>query len=521
MLTRKLFAIGFLGILLAGGLALAEEPKYGGTLKVALASEPGTLDMQLTTGVAASIPARHIFEGLFAFDENYTPKPMLLESWERSPDGKTVTFHLRKGVLFHNGKELVAEDVVASLERWGKYGLTSKALWSHVQKLEAVDNYTVGMILDQPFAPLETYLANIYGGPGIYPKKVAEAAGKEPIAPENYIGTGPYKFAEWKAGDYIRLVRFDRYVAREDKPSGFAGKRTAYFDELIFYFVPEDNARLVGVQAGTYDYVVNIPNDLYPDIEGDPNIVPIIADHPPIYPMALCNTIAGLTANVKIRQAILAALDMEPIMLAGYGDPKFWKLNGSYFAPGIRWYTAAGTEAYDQADPEKAKRLLEEAGYNGEPLRLIVAGDMTAQYNQSLVVADQLKKAGFNVDLQVYDKATFFARRNDRENPQWELAFSYYYTIPDPSLVLMLSPTYAGWWDTPQKRILVEVLNQITDFKVRYKVWEAVMELWYIEVPAIKFGDAFQLHLKRAELKGYGTDYINMGAAPYFWNSWK
>ncbi|MCD6541252.1 ABC transporter substrate-binding protein [Candidatus Bipolaricaulota bacterium] len=521
MLTRKLFAIGFLGILLAGGLALAEEPKYGGTLKVALASEPGTLDMQLTTGVAASIPARHIFEGLFAFDENYTPKPMLLESWERSPDGKTVTFHLRKGVLFHNGKELVAEDVVASLERWGKYGLTSKALWSHVQKLEAVDNYTVGMILDQPFAPLETYLANIYGGPRIYPKEVAEAAGNEPIAPENYIGTGPYKFAEWKAGDYIRLVRFDRYVAREDKPSGFAGKRTAYFDELIFYFVPEDNARLVGVQAGTYDYVVNIPNDLYPDIEGDPNIVPIIADHPPIYPMALCNTIAGLTANVKIRQAILAALDMEPIMLAGYGDPKFWKLNGSYFAPGIRWYTAAGTEAYDQADPEKAKRLLEEAGYNGEPLRLIVAGDMTAQYNQSLVVADQLKKAGFNVDLQVYDKATFFARRNDRENPQWELAFSYYYTIPDPSLVLMLSPTYAGWWDTPQKRILVEVLNQITDFKVRYKVWEAVMELWYIEVPAIKFGDAFQLHLKRAELKGYGTDYINMGAAPYFWNSWK
>ena len=208
-------------------------------------------------------------------------------------------------------------------------------------------------------------------------------------------------------------------------------------------------------------------------------------------------------------------------MLAGYGDPKFWKLNGSYFAPGIRWYTTAGTEAYDQADPEKAKKLLAEAGYNGEPLRLIVAGDMTAQYNQSLVVADQLKKAGFNVDLQVYDKATFFARRNDRKNPQWELAFSYYYTIPDPSLVLMLSPTYAGWWDTPQKRILVEVLNQITDFKVRYKVWEAIMELWYIEVPAIKFGDAFQLHLKRASLKGYGTEYINMGAAPYFWNSWK
>ena len=87
-------------------VGVAETPNYGGVLKVALASEPGTLDMQLTTGVAASIPARHVFEGLFAFDENYTPRPMLLEDWELSADGKTVTFYLRKGVLFHNGKEL-------------------------------------------------------------------------------------------------------------------------------------------------------------------------------------------------------------------------------------------------------------------------------------------------------------------------------------------------------------------------------------------------------------------------------
>ena len=509
-------------MLLAGGLvALAEGPNYGGTMNVALASEPGTLDMQMTTGVAASIPARHMFETLFTFDEDYAPQPLLLEGWELSDDGTVATLHLRHGVVFHNGKEMTAEDVIASLTRWGNYGLTSKALWSHVTGIEALDDYTIEITLDEPFGPFDFYLANIYGGAVIYPAEVVEAAGDQPLSPDQYIGTGPYKFVEWKSGDYILLERFDDYASPQGEPSGYAGERVAYFDQLKFFIVPEDNARLVGIQAGTYDYVVNIPNDLYPNIKDDPNITSIITDHPPIYPIALLNNKAGLTANVKIRQAILAALDMEPIMLAGYGDPMFWSLNGSYFAPGIRWYTDACIEAYDQADPERARQLLGEAGYNGEPLRLIVAQDMTAQYNQSLVVADQLRQAGFNVDLQVYDKATFFARRNDKDNPQWEMAFSFYSTSPDPSLVLMLNPNYAGWWDTPEIQRLRTELNRITDFDARYAKWQEIMCLWYEQVPAVKFGDAYQLHLMRAEIGGgYGTEHPPM-LSPYFWNAWR
>ncbi len=510
-------------LLMATAAVMADEPKYGGTFRCALASEPGTLDMQMTTGVAASIPARHVLEGLFAFDATYTPQPMLAESWELSADGTVATFHLRHGVLFHNGKEMTSADVLASLERWGKYGLTSKALWSHVTDISAPDDYTIVITLDQPFAPMTTYLANIYGGPSIYPKEVVEAAGDQPIAPKDLIGTGPYKFVEWKAGDYILLERFDKYSAVDTPASGFAGKKVAYFDKLQFFFVPEDNARLVGVQAGTYDYAVNIPSDLLSTVKDDPNVVPIITNHPPIYPIMLVNNKKSLLAtNYTLKQAILAALDMTPIMAAGYGDPTFWSLDGSYFAPGIRWYTTAGTELYNQHDTAKAKRLMKEAGYNGEPIRMIVAQDMTAQYNQALVVKDQLEKVGFNVDLQVYDKATFFARRNNVKDPQWELAFSYYSTTPDPSLVLMLNPNYAGWWNTPEIQKLREELNKITDFKARYAKWEEIMRLWYQQVPAIKFGDAYQLHLMRAEIGGgYGTDARPPMLSPYFWNSWR
>ena len=526
MRTTKLMILTLLLSAVLGSLVIAADgPTYGDTLRVALASEPGKLDMVLDSGVAASIPARHILEGLFAFDENYAPQPMLALSWDLDETGTVATFYLRRGVLFHDGSEMTSDDVVASLNRWGQYGLTAAALWSHVIAVEAVDEYTVQLTLDEPFAPMTTYLANIYGGPSIYPKELAEAYSAEPIPADEIIGTGPYKFVEWKAGNYILLERAPGYVASPTPASGFAGQKVAYFDELQFFFVAEDNARLIGVESGTYDYAVNIPNDLYATVEGNPDIFPIITDHPPIYPIALVNNRTGLMTNSALKRAMVVALDMEAIMLAGYGDPTFWSLNGSYFAPGIRWYTADdGVDLYNAGDSARAAEMATGAGYNGETIRIIVAQDMTAQYNQALVVTDQLRNAGFTVDLQVYDKATFFEIRNsksDPDNPAWELAFSYYSTTPDPSLVLMLNPTYAGWWDTPEIQTLRNELNAITDFGERFAKWEEIMDLWYEQIPAIKFGDAFQLHLMSTGIGGgYGSPENPPMLSPFFWNAW-
>ncbi len=513
-----------LGLALVSAIATAADtPPYGGTFRCALASEPGTLDMQLSTGVNEGTIACNVFQGLFSFNADFAPQPELAQSLDLDPSGTVATFHLRRGILFHNGQEMKAEDVVASLNRWGQYGATAKALWSLVTGVAAPDEYTVVLTLSQPFGPMTTYLANDVGGPLIYPKALVEAAGNKPLPPSSYVGTGPYRFVEWKSGNYILLERYDRFVSLDTPSSGHAGKKTAYFDKLQFFFVPDNNARLVGIQAGTYDYVVDIPNDLLASVEGNKNVVPILINHPPIYPIALVNNKQGISTNAGIKRAMLTALDMEEIMLAGYGDPKFWSLNASYFAPGIRWYTPdEGLGLYDAADPVKARAMAQEAGYKGEPIRIIVAGDMTAQYNQAVVVMSQLVKAGFNVSLQVYDKATFFAIRNAKDNPEWELAFSFYSTTPDPSIVLMLSPTYAGWWDSPKIQTLRTEVNQLTDFDVRYAKWQEIMDLWYEEIPAIKFGDAFQLHLIRSEIGGgYGTPEHVVMIYGYFYNLWK
>lgn len=354
-MRKLMLALVLLGLAFVGGWG--QVP--GGVLRYAMSAEPPHLDMHVTTAVVASTIAHHVFEGLFEFTPDYTVVPHLLESYELRDGGKVVILRLRRGVLFHNGEEMTAEDVIASLKRWGRYGLTARALWDLVIELEALDTYTVRMNLRSPFGPLPAYLANIYGGPRIYPREIAEAAGAKPIPPAQYIGTGPYRFVEWLPGRHIRLARFEEYASPPGPPRGFAGKRVAYIDEIVFTFVPSAGGRLAGVQAGDFDYADDIPGDLFEIVGRDPRLVAIVRDNPPIYPVILFNMREGVMAdNRLLRQAILATLDKAAILRVAYGDERLWQLEGSYFASGIIWHTTAGTELYNQANPARGLSLI-------------------------------------------------------------------------------------------------------------------------------------------------------------------
>src|SRR5262249_44210276 len=164
----------------------------------------------------------HIYEGLYSLDSSNKPIPMLAEGVTISKDGLVYTFKLRQGVKFHNGKEMTSEDVVASLARWGKQSIYGKALFAQVADWKALDKYTVEMKLKEKSAIVLISLAvpNNFGA--IYPKEIAEKFPPEQKATE-YIGTGPFKLAEWKPDQYIRMVRFDDYKSRNEKPNGYGG----------------------------------------------------------------------------------------------------------------------------------------------------------------------------------------------------------------------------------------------------------------------------------------------------------
>ncbi len=188
--------------------------KSGGTLRIAILGEPPALDPHWTTATLTEIIAGHYLEGLYTRDKNYQPVPMLAEGHTISPDDKVYTIRLRHGVIFHNGKEMTSEDVVASLNRWLKVATYGKALAPKVETIRATDKYAIEIRLKEPSAVLIPNLAFENNFAAIYPKEVAEAAGDKPNT--QFIGTGPFKIVERQPDRFIKMVRHDKYVPRAE-----------------------------------------------------------------------------------------------------------------------------------------------------------------------------------------------------------------------------------------------------------------------------------------------------------------
>ena len=339
-----------------------QTPKRGGTLRVANTGEPPTLDYSATTvGVTSNI-AMAIFETPFAFDASWRPQPMLVESHAMSPNGLTHTFKLRRGVLFHNGKEMTSEDVVASLVRWGKVGSRGIVVFNQVEAVTAPDKYTVVMSLKEPFAPLLAFLALPSSAAAIMPKEIAEATPAGPVT--QYVGTGPYRFVEWIPNRHIKLARWDKYVPRSEAASGYAGRRDPLVDEVIYYPVGNVATRIAGVQAGDYDIADAISTDVYAQLKGDARVVPDIHE-PGSWLVFFFNKKAGIMANVKLRQAVMAALSMQPILQVTVGNPDLFQLTPSIYSKGTPWYTEVGARWYNQGNADRGEAAGGRGGVQG------------------------------------------------------------------------------------------------------------------------------------------------------------
>ena len=480
--------------------------KAGGVLRVAMIDNPPTLDQHAVTSDLSTTIAQHWSEGLYTYNAKYEPGPMLVESDEVQDNGKLVIMQLRKGVPFHNGKEMTSEDVVASLRRWGKDGVRGPVVFSNVDRVEADGKYTVKIYFNKVFSAWRSFFACINGGPTIYPKEIVENAGKAPIPQTGYIGTGPYQFVEWKEGRYILLKRFKDYAARSEAPDGYAGKREAFYDEIRFIPVPDSQTRVNGVKAGDYDYAMNIPGDLFEGLKSDPG-VKVALNQGPVFGVSFVNSKAGILSPNgpmkdpwKLRRALLAAIDMEPVLRASAGPEDLWRLTGSVVPKGMFFYSEAGIENYNQHNIEKAKSLAKEAGYNGEKIVYMSTSSYDYIYNASVVVAEQLKKAGFNIDFQVYDWATLVSRRVQPN--LWDLFQTGHGFVPDPSIYTFMSVSYPGWWTTDEKMKTAEEFNTAVDQQKRKAAWDKIQALVYEQVPIIMYGHQYSYDIYSPKVEG-------------------
>ncbi len=489
---------------------LDAQPRRGGVFRMAHIGEPPTLDLHLTTAVIVGDIMGHVYEGLFALNSRFEPKPMLVDTWTVSPDRLTYTFRLRRGVRFHHGRELTGDDVVASLARWGRLATRGRALFAVVRSLTAPDPATVVLRLSEPYGPLLVDLGFTLQGAAIYPKEVIEEAGGGPI--RRFIGTGPYRFVEHLPDRHVRLDRFEEYSARTDSPDGFAGRKVAYFDSLYFVPVPDVAVRIAGVRRGEYQFADSIPQDEFARLQADPNLEPFIPPVP-LWLTTVFNKRAGPFVNVKLRQAWLAAIDAEAVMRGTFGHQRFWRLDPALLPKPHYMWTDIGKERYNQRRPDLARQLLAEAGYRGEPIKWMTTMEYPAYGIAAQIAKPMLERAGFVFDFQVVDWATLISRRSRPE--LWDALNTAQLTFPDPTQVLVLNATWPGWYENRDMQAMLTLLQRHTDPAVRMDIWRRAQRLFWEDVPAIKYGDYFLLHLYRTELRGY------VGQPGHaFWNVW-
>lgn len=476
-------------------------------LRIAVSANPPSLDAQIANSNITAQIGYHIFEPLFAMDGNFEPQPVLADSYEVSEDGKEYTIKLLKGVKFHNGKEMTADDVVASLNRWVKDSQKASTLIGG-STFEKVNDYTVKMTANEGTSDIITVLANPIMFAAIYPAEVVKGADEKGIS--EYIGTGPYKLADWKQDQYIELEKFDDYQVRENATTGLAGKKTAATDKLVFDIVTDASTRIAGAKNGQYDIVEEVPQDNYEELSKEPNLKLDVTKGGTLN--LFLNTTVGIMEKEDMRQAVLAALNMDDILLASYGNKELYDVNPGWFNPDdAQWGSEAGKKYYNQNDPDKAKELLKKAGYNNEKLVLVTTPDYPEMYNATLVVQEQLKKVGINAEVESYDFSTFMEHRADPNQFSMFITSNSYNVLPIQLTVL--DKTWAGM-DRPEVTDGIKAMRSADSQEDAKATWDDLQGYIYEYGGATVLGHFTGVNAVSNDVDGY--EYMRF---PIFWNA--
>ncbi len=493
--------------------------KFGGTIVVAKKMTPPHLDSDKSTDWAISSIMNHVYEGLFEFDANFEAQPHLADSYEVTDSGKIYTVKLREGVLFHNGKEMTSEDVEASFNRWIKNNDAGNMIAPYFDRLEVVGPYELKFIFKEAYAPFISVLGSHVSNQKlvIRPKELIEKYGDNIM--REHIGTGPYRLVKWIPDQEVKLERFDDYTPSSRPASGLAGERVAYADRIVMKFVSEQAIRVAGVQTGEFHFAEEAPQDQYQMLTDDSNVEPVIVT-PDGMEMVIINCGTPPFNNIYARRALAAAIDMEELGRLMIGNENFWNVDGGIYPKETIWYEEnSGEGVYNNYDPERAKELLKKAGYKGEPVVIVSGQDDKVEKQGAIALKELLERAGFNVEIQLFDRPTVVERRSKKEG--WNLHLAYFYmACPDPQVHGAWTGTNA-WisnWDDEDSRAMDEIFERMMKETNKEKRFEIVKEFYHKTwetLPYIKTVEYSRMHITNTSLKGYANS-----CQPFFWNTW-
>lgn len=444
-----------------------EKPKLS-RLRIGYDMELNTIDPGTSQDAPAWTPGMLVFGRLVEWDETMMdPAPGIAESWDISADNLTHTFHLRKGVKFHTGREVTADDVVYSWDRGFEIGPKGRFA-GHMKAVEtykALDPYTFEVKLTQPDI---TFMTNVgQGSSSVVDRETIDQINKSPI------GTGPYQFVEWIPGERILYRKFQDYWDA-DKIAGWP-------DEVETITIPETQTRIANLQAGATDIAVNIPVEFRDQITSDPNLHLVLQPFTVSYLCVIFNlNQPPFQDNKLLRQAIARAIDTETInrnVFLGNGEV------GCNLLPSTHWaYTDIGCYSYD---PEEAKRLLTEAGYP-DGLTVNFRTFVTPEWGvpAAEIIQANLKAIGIKAEIEPLDWG--FYVQDAWVGKNFEMTLAWYTRDPDPdglfSSVLRKDQgnNPMGYHNTRVEE-LFDKGKSSTDREERKKIYEEIMKITMLD----------------------------------------
>jgi len=471
---------------------VVKASKRGGTLSMLVQPEVPTLASYLSTSMPVGQTASKIYDGLLEYNFDLSPRPCLAESWNVSPDGLTITFNIRKGVKFHDGHPMTSEDVRYSImevlikyhARGGKFKI--------IESIQTPDDHTV-LIKLKSSSPALMMAFSGYESP-IIPKHLF--AGKDiknhPLA-NKPIGTGPFKFVEWKRGQYMRF----------DRNPDYWSPGQPYFDRIVVQTIPDSATRSAVLEKGDFQLAGfgAVPNNDAKRLGALPNLIVTTKGYENFSPISELdfNTKVKPFNNKKVRQAVAFCIDRKFVIeniWFDFGKIATGPINSNFEAAGL--YTSK-VKNYDVSNRiEVANRLLDEAGYprKSDGYRFEITHDITPYGSEwqsfGEYTVQQLDKIGIKARLRVEDVATWLKRIYT--NYDFTLSSNWLNTFADP--VLGVHRLYhsnaikpgtvfknASRWSSPLTDKLMDMASVEPDQEERGALYQAFQKILVEEVP--------------------------------------
>ena len=483
--------------------AATESPAEGGEV------DDGTFTVAMYTDFTDWDPAaafsleiwflRSVYETLLWYNvpgSEETFSPGLATSWEVSEDGLSWTFHLREGVKFHDGTDMNAEAVKYSIERTKELGMGGAYIWSPLDYIEAVDDYTAVFHLKYP-APIDLIASSQYSS-YIYSPAAGEK-GTEWFQEGHDGGTGPYMIDSWEPDQQTVLVKFPEY---------WAGWEGEHFSKVILKVVLEKSTQVQMLESGEADRATSVPVDSLESLMANPEIS-VITGPSWMNSQFLINVMRPPTDNLLIRQAISYAWDYQTVVDKIYNGMAEIAQGP---IPKTMWGHKADMELYS-FDLEKAKALVEESGLSPEELKIVLAYHSTSsEYeNAALLLQQDLAEIGIEVELKPGPWNTLWEECKNLDTAPNIMTMTWWPTYPTPNDWLYgqyrtEDPTNfnLSHYSNPEMDAMLDEAMALegTDRDEAIRLYGEIQQLLVHDAPAVFYADIMFRITQRANIHG-------------------